>query len=406
MAVQSSAEQPIPVRTVARHIGEWVARLGRVWVEGQIAELSRRPGAGTVFITLRDPVADVSLRLTCARGVCDALDPPLQDGQRVVVWAKPDFYLNRGSLALTAFEIRPVGVGALLARLEHVKKVLAAEGLFAADRKRALPFLPRSVGLICGRESAAMRDVVNISRRRWPAVDLEVREVAVQGPFAVAAVIEALAELDRLAAVDVIIVTRGGGSVEDLLPFSDESLCRAAAACRTPVVSAIGHEQDAPLLDFVADLRASTPTDAAKRVVPDVTEELTRVARLRRSAWRAVTAKVEREASWVAAARSRPSLADPVAAIVDRRAEQVAALRARSHRVVAACVESAGRDVAHARARVGALSPAATLERGYAIVQTSGGDVVRDATDVQPGDPLTLRLAKGRLDVTAAQPTR
>jgi exodeoxyribonuclease VII large subunit len=405
VAVESSAEQPIPVRTVARHIGEWVARLGRVWVEGQITELSRRPGAGTVFITLRDPVADVSLRLTCARGVCDAVDPPLQDGQRVVVWAKPDFYLNRGSLALTAFEIRPVGVGALLARLEHVKKVLAAEGLFAADRKRALPFLPRSVGVICGRESAAMRDVVDISRRRWPAVDLEVREVAVQGPFAVAAVIEALGELDRLAAVDVIVVTRGGGSVEDLLPFSDESLCRAVAACRTPVVSAIGHEQDAPLLDFVADLRASTPTDAAKRVVPDVSEQLAVVARLRRGAWRAVTAKVDREASWVAAARSRPSLADPVAAIVERRAEQVTALRARSHRVLAACVDAASRDVGHARARVGALSPAATLERGYAIVQTADGDVVRDATDVQAGDALRVRLAKGRLDVTAAEST-
>jgi len=392
----------MPVRTVARHISEWVARLGRVWVEGQITELSKRPGTSTVFMTLRDPVADVSLRVTCARGVCDAVDPPLGDGQRVVVWAKPDFYLGRGTLALTAFEIRPVGVGALLARLEQLKKILATEGLFAAERKKALPFLPRSVGVICGRESAAMRDVVDNARRRWPAVHLEVREVAVQGPYAVSQVIDALAELDRLATVDVIVITRGGGSVEDLLPFSDEALCRAVATALTPVVSAIGHEQDTPLLDFVADVRASTPTDAAKRVVPDVVEELARIAQLRRRAHRAMTGRVAGEQSWLDAVRSRPCVADPITAIVDRRADAVRALRARAHRVLVACVDAATHDVAHARARVAALSPAATLDRGYAIVQTGEGAVVRDSTDVATGDPLHVRLAKGMLDVTVA----
>jgi exodeoxyribonuclease VII large subunit len=397
----------MPVRTVARHISEWVARLGRVWVEGQITELSKRPGTNTVFLTLRDPVADVSLRVTCARAVCDAVDPPLGDGQRVVVWAKPDFYLGRGTLALTAFEIRPVGVGALLARLEQLKKVLAAEGLFAADRKKSLPFLPRSVGVICGRESAAMRDVVGNARRRWPAVHLEVREVAVQGPYAVSQVVDALSELDRLAAVDVIVITRGGGSVEDLLPFSDEALCRAVANALTPVVSAIGHEQDTPLLDFVADVRASTPTDAAKRVVPDVTEELTRIVQLRRATWRALQTRVDREQAWLDALRSRPSMADPVAAIVERRADDVRALRARAHRVLVACVDAATHDVAHARARVAALSPAATLDRGYAIVQTTEGAVVRASTDVATGDPLRVRLAKGAIDVTvAAEPSR
>lgn len=407
MPLQTSPEQPIPVRTVARHISDWVARLGRVWVEGQITELSKRPGTNTVFLTLRDPVADVSLRITCGRGVCDAVDPPLADGQRVVVWAKPDFYLARGTLALTAFEIRPVGVGALLARLEQLKKVLAAEGLFATERKKPLPFLPRSVGVICGRESAAMRDVVDNARRRWPAVHLEVREVAVQGPYAVSQLIEALTELDRLAAVDVIIITRGGGSVEDLLPFSDEALCRAVAGALTPVVSAIGHEQDAPLLDFVADLRASTPTDAAKRVVPDVTEELARIARLRRGAWRALHSRVDREQAWLDALRSRPTVADPVSSIVTRRADAVRELRARAHRVVVTCVEGATRDIEHARARVAALSPAATLERGYAIAQTTEGVVVRDSSDVNPGDPLHIRLAKGAIDVTVdpAPPT-
>jgi exodeoxyribonuclease VII large subunit len=402
MALQTSPEQPIPVRTVARHISEWVARLGRVWVEGQITELSRRPGTSTVFITLRDPVADVSLRITCGRAVCDAVDPPLEDGQRVVVWAKPDFYLQRGTLALTAFEIRAVGVGTLLARLEQLKKLLAAEGLFAADRKRPLPFLPRSVGIICGRESAALRDVVDNARRRWPAVHLEVREVAVQGPYAVSQVIEALTELDRLAAVDVIVIARGGGSVEDLLPFSDEALCRAVAAALTPVVSAIGHEQDAPLLDFVADVRASTPTDAAKRIVPDVTEELARIASLRRSGWRAVRGRVEREQAWLAAVRSRPSVADPEAAIVARREDDVRALRRRAQRVLVTCIDAATHDVAHARARVAALSPAATLDRGYAIVQTTEGAVVRDSSDVATGDPLHVRLAKGHLAVTVA----
>ncbi|MDQ1710229.1 MAG: exodeoxyribonuclease large subunit [Frankiaceae bacterium] len=399
MPIETSAEQPIPVRTVARHIGEWVARLGRVWVEGQITELSKRPGAGTVFMTLRDPVADVSLRVTCGRGVCDAIEPPLVDGQRVVVWCKPDFYLGRGSLALTAFEIRPVGVGALLARLEQLKSMLAAEGLFAADRKKRLPFLPRSVGVISGGNSAALRDVVENTRRRWPAVHLEIREVAVQGMNATRDVIAAVGELDRLTAVDVIVIARGGGSVEDLLPFSDEALCRAVAACRTPVVSAIGHETDSPLLDFVADVRASTPTDAAKRVVPDVVEESRTVARLAAAGRRAMTDRIAREQAWLDAVRSRPSLADPIAG-VDHRATQVAALRARAHRVVTACIDGASRDVEHARARVAALSPAATLDRGYAVVRTPDGRIVRAAEDVSVGAPLRIRVARGDIDVT------
>src|SRR6516164_5260133 len=252
MPLETSAESPVPVRTVLRLVGEWVGRLGRVWVEGQIAELTKR--GSTAFLTLRDPVAAVSVRVICARTVLEAAaDPAPVEGARVVVWAKPEFNVARGSFSLTALEIRAVGIGELLARLELLRRELAAEGLFAAERKRPLPFLPGCIGLICGRDSAAQRDVQRNAARRWPAVRFRVEQVAVQGAFAVAEIIDALARLDTDPAVDVIVIARGGGSIEDLLAFSDESLLRGVAACRTPVVSAIGHEQDTPLLDLVAD---------------------------------------------------------------------------------------------------------------------------------------------------------
>ena len=396
MATPSSAEQPLPVRTVARHIAEWIGRLGRVWVEGQVTEVSRRPG--TVYLTLRDPVAEVSLRLTCARGVCDAVAPPLADGARVVVHAKPEFYLGRGTLSLVAYEIRPVGVGELLARLERLKGVLAAEGLFAPQRKRPLPFLPGVVGLVTGRASAAERDVLENARRRWPAVRFDVREVAVQGHLAVEQVIGALRSLDARPEVDVIVLARGGGSVEDLLPFSDEALCRAVAACRTPVVSAIGHEPDSPLVDHVADVRCSTPTDAGKRVVPDVAEEAARVVALRDRARRVVETGVERERAGLTALRSRPVLADP-AVLVRTREADVVALRDRVRRCTAAGLDAALRDLEHTRARVLALSPQATLERGYAVVQSAGGTVVRDPDEVALTEQLRVRLARGELQV-------
>ncbi|MDP9239214.1 MAG: exodeoxyribonuclease VII large subunit, partial [Actinomycetota bacterium] len=269
----TTAEEPWPVRVVAQKIAGWVARLGEVWVEGQVAQITVRPGVVTVYLTLRDPAAAISLSVTCPRAVYSDVTPPLAEGTRVVIRARPEVHAARGSLHLRASEIRPVGVGALLARLEHLKGVLAAEGLFAAERKRPLPFLPRSVGLVTGRASAAERDVLSNATARWPAVQFRVLNVAVQGAGAAGEVIEAIRALDTDRDVDVIVVARGGGSMEDLLTFSDEALCRAVAACRTPVVSAIGHESDTPLLDFVADLRASTPTDAGKRVVPDVADE-------------------------------------------------------------------------------------------------------------------------------------
>jgi exodeoxyribonuclease VII large subunit len=398
MPLETTPESPVPVRTVLRLVGDWVGRLGRIWVEGQIAELNRR--GSTVFLTLRDPVAAVSARVVCTRAVLDASDPPPAEGARIVIWARPDFNTAKGSFSLTALDIRMVGVGELLARLERLRRSLAAEGLFAAERKRPLPFLPAVIGLVCGRDSAAERDVLHNAARRWPAVRFRTLEVAVQGPYAVAEVTEAVRELDADPEVEVIIVARGGGSIEDLLPFSDEALVRAVAACRTPVVSAIGHEQDTPVLDNVADVRASTPTDAARRVVPDVAEQLALIGQLRGRARRYLAGRLERETSWLAAIRSRPALANPVREI-DRQQELTAGLIERARRSLSARLDRAADDVSHTRARLIALSPAATLRRGYAIVQSADGAVVRSAAQVAPGDPLTLRFADDELGVTA-----
>jgi exodeoxyribonuclease VII large subunit len=403
MALETSADSPVPVRTVMRLVGDWIGRLGRIWVEGQIAELTRR--GGTAFLTLRDPVAAVSVRVICPRTVLDASDPPPAEGARVLVWAKPDFNANKGSFSLSAVEIRAVGIGELLARLERLRRTLAAEGLFAAERKRPLPFLPGEIGLICGRDSAAERDVLRNAARRWPAVRFRVEQVAVQGGYAVAEVIDSLQRLDADPAVEVIIIARGGGSIEDLLPFSDESLVRAVAACQTPVVSAIGHEQDAPLLDYVADARASTPTDAARRVVPDVAEQFALIAQLRGRARRCVAGRLDRESSWLAGLRSRPVLASPVRE-VERRQEQVLALAQRAHRCLSARLDRAHDDVAHTRGRLLALSPAATLRRGYAIVQRADGTVVRTAANVAEGEKLTIRFAEDQMVVAAERNDR
>ncbi|MER5968638.1 exodeoxyribonuclease VII large subunit [Streptomyces sp. NPDC002055] len=398
MALNTSADAPIPVGQVSRLIGGWIDRLGSVWVEGQITQLSRRPGAGVVFLTLRDPSHDISLSVTCYRVVFDRVADIISEGARVVVHAKPEWYAPRGQLSLRATEIKPVGVGELLARLEQLKKSLAAEGLFALDRKRPLPFLPQLIGLVCGRASAAERDVLENARHRWPAVRFEVRNVAVQGVHAVPQVIGAVEELDAHPDVDVIVVARGGGSVEDLLPFSDEQLIRTVSACRTPVVSAIGHEPDTPLLDLVADLRASTPTDAAKKVVPDVGEELVRIRQLRERALRTVTGLLDREERGLAAARHRPCMERPQR-MVEEREEQIDALLGRSRRTLGHLLDRADSELSHTRARVVALSPAATLERGYAVLQRADGAVVRDADEVSADEKLRARVAEGEFSV-------
>ncbi|MGP3953894.1 exodeoxyribonuclease VII large subunit [Streptomyces sp. 7N604] len=398
MGLNTSPDAPIPVGQVSRLIGGWIDRLGSVWVEGQITQLSRRPGAGVVFLTLRDPSHDISLSVTCYRLVFDRVGDIVSEGARVVVHAKPEWYAPRGQLSLRASEIRPVGVGELLARLEQLKKSLAAEGLFALDRKRPLPFLPQLIGLVCGRASAAERDVLENARHRWPAVRFEVRNVAVQGVHAVPQIVQAVKDLDALPDVDVIVVARGGGSVEDLLPFSDEQLVRTVADCRTPVVSAIGHEPDTPLLDLVADLRASTPTDAAKKVVPDVGEELTRIRQLRERALRTVTGLLDREERGLAAVRHRPCMERPQR-MVEEREEQVEALLHRGRRTLGHLLDRADSELAHTLARVVSLSPAATLERGYAVLQRADGTVVRSADEVTPDEKLRARVAEGEFTV-------
>src|SRR3569833_1355430 len=396
MALETSPESPTPVRTVLQLVGGWIAKLGRIWVEGQITELNRR--AGTVYFTLRAPVANVSVRVVCPRAVCVAGGPAVVDGARVVVHAKPDLYITRGSCALSAFEIRPVGVGELLARLERLKQLLAAEGLFNAERKRPLPLLPGTRGLICGRDSAAERDVLENARRRWPAVRFTVENTAVQGTYAAGEVIDALGRLDADKDVEVIIIARGGGSLEDLLAFSDEALVRAVASARTPVVSAIGHEQDTPLLDYVADVRASTPTDAAKKTVPDVREQLTLVRQLRDRGRRCLSGRVEREVQWLAGARSRPALADPVREI-ERQAEMVGTLRDRARRCLSSALDRTGDDLSHTRGRLVALSPAATRELVYAFLQRPDESVVRAAADVKKDDELLICFTDGRITV-------
>ncbi len=402
---KSTADEPWPVRVVSQKIGSWIAKLGWIWVDGQVAQINRRPGSGVVFLTLRDPSADLSLSVTAHRDVLDAGAPELAEGARVTLHAKPEFYPARGTLSLRADEIRQVGLGELLARLDRLKKLLGAEGLFARERKRRLPFLPNRIGLITGRASAAERDVLMNTRRRWPAVDFRVINVAVQGPTAVPQIIDALKVLDNDDTIDVIVIARGGGSVEDLLPFSDEALCRAVFGARTPVVSAIGHETDAPLVDYVADLRASTPTDAAKRIVPDMAEEQQLIATARRRLDRAVLTLVERETQRLQAWRSRPSLARPEL-LVDQRGAEVTALRDRATRNLDHRLRRADDDLRHTLARLRALSPAATLERGYAIVQRADGHVVRAADEVATGDDLRVRLAAGELQATVREQTR
>jgi exodeoxyribonuclease VII large subunit len=397
-ASDTTAENPWPLRLLSVKIADYVDKMSVLWVEGQVVQVNRRPGQSTAYLTLRDADVDMSLSVTVRTTTLDAMSGPLAEGARVVVQAKPAFWTKRGTLHLDARQIRPVGVGELLARLEHLKRVLASEGLFDQDRKRPLPFLPRTVGLICGRASAAEKDVVENARRRWPAVSFEIRTVSVQGPNTVPEVSAALRSLDADRSVDVIVITRGGGSFEDLLPFSNEALIRAVAQAVTPVVSAIGHDVDTPLLDFVADVRASTPTDAAKRIVPDVMEEQAAINQTRLRVWRALTSKVQGERRLLVSLRSRPVMADPRAMITIRR-QELDALTDRARRRARANVHRAGDQITHLRAQVRSLSPLSTLERGYAVVQHSDGRIVMDRVDVDPDEVLRVRVARGDFGV-------
>ena len=394
---ETSSEAPASVKLVTEAIKDYVDRLGPIWVEGEISELNERSGV-MAFIRLRDPSADMSLSVMCHKSVIAAAQP-LPPNARVVLYAKPSWYTKNGSLTLSAREIRQVGVGELLARLEALKTLLAAEGLFDSDRKVELPLLPKKVGLICGRNTDAEKDVVENAKRRWPSVVFEIREVTVQGAAAVTEVSAALRELEADTDVDVIIITRGGGSFEDLLPFSDEGLVRLAASCVTPIVSAIGHEKDSPLLDLVADFRASTPTDAAKHVVPDIIEEIEMIAGLRDRARRKVMNLIDLESARITNFRDRPVMKDPHV-IITSRAEIILALRDRSHRSFGSHLKLAKEELVQIKARVRALSPQATLDRGYSVVQLLNGEIARDASKLKVGDVLRLRLAKGESNAT------
>ncbi|HET7304548.1 MAG TPA: exodeoxyribonuclease VII large subunit [Segeticoccus sp.] len=393
-AADTTAEQPWPVRTLSMKIAGYVEKMAPLWVEGQVVQLNRRPGSSTCFLTLRDTDVDMSLSVVVPATTLDAMPTPVTEGGRVVVHAKPVFWTKRGSLHLDARRVRQVGVGELLARLEQLKSLLRAEGLFDRERKRPLPFLPRRVGLVCGRASAAERDVVENARRRWPTVAFEVREVAVQGTSAVTEVTAALRELDLDRQVDVIVIARGGGSFEDLLPFSNESLLRAVSAAATPVVSAIGHDVDTPLLDFVADVRASTPTDAAKLIVPDVEEERRGLATTAARGRRCLGQRLAQERRHLTDLRSRPVLADPTTMVTTRREELHQLVRRSEQRVLTQVHREADR-IGHLRTQVLALSPQQTLERGYAVVQHADGRVVTDREDVEADELLRVRVARG-----------
>ncbi len=402
----NSADNPFPVRAVATRIAAWIDKLGVVWVEGQLTQINIRPGSRTVFMVLRDPAADMSLSVTAPRMLVDNAPVKLVEGVQVVVCGKANFFTGRGTLTLRLSEIRAVGVGELLARIERLRQLLAAEGLFDPRLKRPIPFLPNMIGLITGRASAAEHDVTTVAATRWPAVRFAVRNTAVQGPTAVAQIVKALRELDSDPDVDVIVLARGGGSVEDLLPFSDETLCRAIAACRTAVVSAVGHEPDNPLCDLVADLRAATPTDAAKKIVPDTTAEQRLLDDLRRRSAQALRNWVGREERALAQLRSRPVLAEPLTALA-ARADEVHRARSAVRRDIARLIDVQAERVGHLSARLATLGPAATLARGYAVVQTvgsSGPAVLRSTDDAPSGTRLRIRVGDGAIAATSEGP--
>lgn len=392
MPLETSPESPAPLRQISMLIGHWVGRMGTVWLEAEITELKRRPGI--CFLTLRDLEAKVSIQAKCHVSVLDRLAAPIMEGARVVVLAKPSFWEANGSLSLEIREIRPQGEGELLAQLEARRRALAAEGLFDTRLKRPLPFLPRGVGLVTGKASDAERDVLDNARKRWPSVHFIVQYALMQGTQSAASVIEAVRLLDAKDDVDVIVIARGGGSLHDLLPFSDEALIRAVAACTTPVISAIGHEPDTPILDHVADHRASTPTDAAKTVVPAVVDELAGVAQARARAAHAIRRLLEHETAAFTALRSRPVLAQPHI-LVDAQRDVVFDALSRTRQTLRHLVDREYDAVHHNLARVQALSPLATMQRGYAVAQTSQGVVLTSVAAVP--DEFTVRLADGRV---------
>ena len=393
----SEPESPVAVSHVSRMIGDYIARLGTIWVEGQLSEVN--PGRGLTYLSMRDIEADAALKLYASPGVLEAVTPKIEQGSRVIAQVKADWWARRGTMQFKVLQIRAVGLGELMARLEALKATLAAEGLFDAERKKPLPFLPRRVGLVCGQNSDAMHDVIKNAKRRWPDVIFEVREVAVQGVSAVRQVSEAIRELDAIDDIDVIVVTRGGGSFEDLLPFSDESLMRVVANAITPIVAAIGHEEDRPIIDYVADYRASTPTDAARQIVPDVEQEIAALTHARSTMRQIVEQALTYREQQLAVLRSRPALSNP-AALIDQRLVENNALRTAIHNQVTNKITLESAHLRGAQNTLRALSPQGTLERGFAIVRTQDGTIVKNSDAVKTGDGLRIRFAEGEIDAT------
>jgi exodeoxyribonuclease VII large subunit len=373
-ATEVDGRKVYSVRAFNRGVATWLNRLPTLWIEGEVTELRRQQRWASVFFTLKDPEDGACLPVQMPRGQFDALDLGLKEGERVHVFGRAELFEQRGELRLKALTIERFGLGAHLAALERLKRQLAAEGLFAAERKRPLPRFPRLIGLVTGNDAAAKKDVLTHIVQRFPPANVLVAQTYVQGPRAPVSIATAIADLCRQG-VDVIVLARGGGSFEDLLPFSDERVVRAVATCAVPVVSAVGHEQDTPLCDLAADVRASTPTAAARLVVPDLTELRDRLARTRESLHRGAQRAAERHAHRLASAHERLARA-PLLALERRRSRL---------------------DTLHAR--LVALSPAATLERGYAIVHMRD-EVVRSAVQVGSGDAIDVRVAEGSFGAT------
>lgn len=398
VAAETTPDHPWPVRHLSPKIGAYIAKMPPVWVEGQVLNVKR--WKHLVFLTLRDTQENMSLKATLPSKEVDALGIDLTDGARVVIHAKPDWWTKNGDLQLAGKQIRTVGLGDLLARIEMLKESLATEGLFDTNRKQPLPYVPNLVGLVCANQGDAEHDVVENAQRRWPSVRFEIRRVTVQGARCVPETTAAIAELDALPAVDVIVVARGGGSLEDLLPFSDEKLIRAAAACHTPLVSAIGHEKDSPLLDLVADYRASTPTDAGKRIVPDAAEEQAGLRRARAMMRAAIESQLDREARGLESFLTRPVLRNPHA-LITPHLEQLARAQHASGASLVNILSRADALTRELAASMRALSPQSTLDRGYAVVRDTEGAVIRDAADVGAGQQLTVRVARGQFDAVS-----
>ena len=388
----SSPETPTSISRLNETIRGFVANWGSVWVEGEITAWNLR--GGHVFGRLKDASGDALISFRLWSSTLQRLPDDLKLGDRVVACVKSDYFVKSGDFTFTVSAMRHTGLGDQLERLERLRAQLRSEGLFDPSRKKRLPFLPHVIGLITGERSDAERDVHRNAELRWPHVRFRTIHAAVQGDRCVPETIAALRTLDADPEVDVIVIARGGGDPQTLLGFSDEKLVRAVAAASTPVVSAIGHENDHPLLDDVADLRASTPTDAAKRVVPDVAEQRAIVQQLRSRARSRLTQRVTHDIAQLDQLRSRPVLRAPEGMLV-ARSHELFALTSRGRDVVTRSVHEGERRVAQLQASLRALSPGATLARGYAIAHTEGGVIVRDATQAPAGTAVVVTVAEG-----------